>query len=718
MQNSLDQILLLLQKHFGYSEFRPLQKEIIDNVLNGKDSFVLMPTGGGKSLCYQLPALLFNGLTIVISPLISLMKDQVDSLKANGIQAEFINSSLNFSQIEHIKQKIVNHELKILYIAPERLANESFQEFLSSLEISLIAIDEAHCISQWGHDFRPDYRNLIVLRELFPKTAIIALTATATEKVREDIIQQLNLNAAKIFISSFDRSNLSYHVYRKINAFEMLINFLKKHKNKSCIIYCFSRKDTENLAYDLKAQGFKVMPYHAGLDNKIRRDTQEKFIRDEIDIITATIAFGMGIDKPDVRLIIHFDLPKNLEGYYQETGRAGRDGLPSECILFYSYGDQMKQSFFIQQMENKVQQRNAYKKLEQMVEFCELENCRRKYVLNYFGEDYVKENCAGCDICLDPKEQFDATEITQKILSAIIRIKEAFGMVHVARLLTGSRDKRILQKRHNELSVFGIVNDFSRTELKDIIQNLIQKGLIQKNDGDYPTLSVTLKGREFLKNPEKIMLNEARQKIEIKEVEQKQIFDYERILFERLRNLRKEIADENGVPPFVIFGDKSLQEMSYYFPQNDENFGKIFGVGEEKLKNFGEKFMGVIRDYCQKNNLAEKNVSNFKFRDKARNIKRPGSTYEETKKLVNQKLSIEEIAKKRGMTNNTIVSHLEKLIQACEDIDIEYLKPKDKIFEPIKNAFEEVKETKLTPIYEHLNGKFTYDEIRLVRLFV
>ena len=437
-------MLNLLKKNFGYDRFRPLQEEIVENVLAENDTVVLMPTGSGKSLCYQLPALRLEGLTIVISPLISLMKDQVDALQGNGISATFINSTLSLSEIASIKRQAIDGSIKILYVAPERFAISSFRDFLHTLRVSLIAVDEAHCISEWGHDFRPDYRNLKNLRSYFPDTPIIGLTATATKKVREDIVEQLNLDNPQIFISSFNRANLTYIVQPKRNAFRMLLDLLQKHKDEPAIIYCFSRKNSEGVAGDLRSEGFNAMPYHAGLDNETRRETQERFIRDEVPIVVATIAFGMGIDKPDVRLIVHYDLPKSLEGYYQETGRSGRDGLPSECILFYSYGDKIKQDFFIDQIADKDEREKAQKKLRQVIDFCELNRCRRRYLIEYFGETWKEGNCGGCDVCLSPREVFDASIVSQKILSCVVRTRERFGVSYIIDVLCGKGTKRFV----------------------------------------------------------------------------------------------------------------------------------------------------------------------------------------------------------------------------------------------------------------------------------
>ncbi len=426
------QILGLLKSHFGYDHFRPLQEEIIANVLSQRDCLVVMPTGGGKSLCFQLPALCFDGLTLVVSPLIALMKDQVDSLKANGIAAEFINNTLSRAEITRVQTQAQKGLLKILYLAPERLALSRFGHFLRTLDVNLIAIDEAHCISEWGHDFRPDYRNLNALRRDFPAAPLIALTATATDRVRQDIVIQLGLQRGQTFLSSFNRANLTFLVQPKRTAFSKLLELLRRHKNEAAIIYCFSRKDTEGLAADLSVNGLQALPYHAGLDNDLRKETQEKFIRDEVPIIVATIAFGMGIDKPDVRLVVHYDLPKSVEGYYQETGRAGRDGLPSECVLYYSYGDKVKQDYFIDRIEDDTERENARRKLARVIELCELQTCRRKYLLEYFGEKWEEDECGGCDVCLTSREEFDATEIAQKVLSAVIRTGERFGVGHVS----------------------------------------------------------------------------------------------------------------------------------------------------------------------------------------------------------------------------------------------------------------------------------------------
>lgn len=595
----------LLKKYFGYDNFRPLQEEIINRVLAGGDCFVLMPTGGGKSLCYQLPALKMEGIALVISPLIALMKDQVDALRACGVEAEFINSTLTPKKIEEICRRIENHQVKILYVAPERFALERFQEFLKSVPISLIAVDEAHCISEWGHDFRPDYRHLSLLKNLFPKVPLIALTATATQKAREDIIRQLQLENAGVFISSFNRANLHMRVIEKRDAFPKLLRLLETYRNEPVIIYCFSRRETEEIAEKLRARRFNARAYHAGLNAKERNAVQELFIRDEINIITATIAFGMGIDKPDVRLVVHYTYPKTLEGYYQEIGRAGRDNLPSECVLFYTYADTRKHEFFINQIDDDLLRQKAMQKLRHVMDYAGSSGCRKKYLLNYFGEQLPGDNCKSCDICAPalkiakPTADFDATIISKKILSTIARIKNRFGKNYVADILSGSKNKKIMANGHDKLSVHGIGRDFSQTELLKIIDRLIEIGYISKLEGPYPTLAITKSGAIFMQGSEKLVMPA----LETKEKPQKEIqrhdiqSGYDQELFEKLRALRKQIADKMEVPPFVIFGNAALQDMARCRPRNEEEFLKVNGVGAIKLKQFGKQFLQAIKNF-------------------------------------------------------------------------------------------------------------------------
>ncbi|MDE2868020.1 MAG: DNA helicase RecQ [Chloroflexota bacterium] len=709
----------LLKTRFGYDEFRPLQAEIIQTALAGRDALVLMPTGGGKSLCYQLPALCLDGLTLVVSPLIALMKDQVDALRANGVPAAFINSTVPPTEARGIEAEARAGRLKILYIAPERLAVPGFGAFLGSVRVGQIAIDEAHCISEWGHDFRPDYRNLRVLRERFPDTPVMALTATATTQVQDDIVDQLGIPRARRFVASFDRQNLTYIVRPKRQAFDALLELLRRHADGSAIVYCLSRQNTEDLAADLTDEGIQALPYHAGLEPTVRRTTQERFIRDEVRVVTATIAFGMGIDKPDVRLIAHYHLPKTLEGYYQETGRAGRDDLPSTCVLFYGAADRHALTGFIEQIEDETERTRAWEKLRQMVRYSELHTCRRVFLLDYFGESYDRPSCDGCDICLSEREEFDATEIAQKILSAIIRTGERFGAAHVIRVLRGSRDRRLLSLGHDRLSVYGIARDFSRPELREIVSLLENAGLAEQSAGQFATLLVTSRGRDFLRGREPLTLTRIRQ-VEADAPQPRpgvDHLDYDRDLFARLRDLRFRLAQAHNVPPYVIFGDRSLQEMAHYVPQSRESFSNISGVGRVKLDEFADDFLTVIRDYAEPRGLTERpKTPGRPRRDRA--TRRRGSTYRQTLDLLLSGLSISEVSRRRGITEGTIMSHLERLIAGGETLPLEReLPPRERLIR-IEQAFANAKSWNLTPVRDLLGDDYSYEELRLVRAWL
>lgn len=709
----------LLKQYFGYDEFRPLQEEIINNVVSGNDSFVLMPTGGGKSLCYQLPALKFKGITLVISPLIALMKDQVDSLKACGVQAEFINSSLSPSQIDEICARAKRGEIKILYVAPERFALSNFQEFLKSLDISLIAVDEAHCISEWGHDFRPDYRNLKLLKTMFSGVPLMALTATATKKVREDILNQLYLQKSRLFISGFNRENLKLSVMEKRKAFDKLVNLLRKYKGESVIIYCFSRKETEEIAENLRLNDFSARAYHAGLESRTRKLVQDLFIKDEVDIIVATIAFGMGIDKPDVRLVAHYTYPKTLEGYYQEIGRAGRDGLPSECVMFYTYADTRKHEFFINQIEDSRLRELAQGKLNEVMEFGELSSCRKKYLLKYFGEEMEGDNCGGCDICLTEKEMFDATTVAKKILSAVVKTGNRFGKNYIIDVLMGKNVQKVMINNHDKISVFGIVDDFNKSEVGHIIKQLMDLNYIAKSIGQYPTLSITRKGADFLQNDEKLELPKLKDDSVDDSFVKKGELEYNHGMFEILRVLRKEIADKAGVPPFVIFGDTTLREMAYYFPRDKENFARLSGVGERKLAEFGDIFLSDINKFVEKNNISSIDIPDSRQGGRAIRVKtRKQKFHARTKELVIKKISVERIAKDQDLKPSTIINHIEKLIDAGEKLDIDYLKLPSDRYRTMKEAFNVCGNEKLKPVFEYLGENYSYDELKLVRVLM
>ncbi len=709
----------LLQRHFGYSTFRPLQEDIVRHVTSGNDALVVMPTGSGKSLCFQLPALCLGGVTLVISPLIALMKDQVDGLQADGIAAAYLNSTQTAGDQAAVRAMLQQGETRLLYIAPERIAVPGFLDFLRSLSLRLIAVDEAHCISEWGHEFRPDYRNLTLLRQTFPDVPCIALTATATPKVRDDIRAQLALPEAKLFLSSFNRENLTYHVYPKQRSFDRLILALKKPERLPAIVYCFSRKDTDALALDLKAEGFSCRAYHAGLPPETRKNAQDQFMRDEVQIIVATIAFGMGIDKPDVRTVVHMDLPKTVEGYYQETGRAGRDGLRSDCLLFFSFGDKRKHEYFIDQLTDRAAQEASREKLKHMLTYGELRTCRRAFLLRYFGEDTSTETCTACDCCLQTVEEFDATEIAGKILSAVIRTGERFGMAHISDVLLGKNLERIRELGHNQLTVYGIVKDYDDKQLKDITTSLVAKGFLQKADGQYHTLSVTEAGRVFLTDKGSVRLRKPQENLDMAERGTADELAFDRRLFEELRSLRRSIALEMNVAAFVVFGDRTLREMAAYIPLSDTSLLRIYGISGKKLDRFGQRFLEVIRAFALKNGLQEKPASGFnaepRTRQRERRVTRAGSTYDETRRLVEQKLPLEEIARQRGLAVETIIQHIESCVAAGMPLDIAYLKPPSDVFDSISEVLQKQETTALAPVFYFFKEKHSYGLLRLVR---
>src|SRR5216110_347118 len=597
-------LIATLKKSFGYDQFRPLQQEIISDALAGRDVFVLMPTGGGKSLCFQLPALVRQGLTIVVSPLISLMKDQVDALQTSGIPATYLNSTLDRDEAIARWRRLHQGAYRMLYVAPERLMLETFLERARNWKIAQFAIDEAHCISEWGHDFRPEYRDLKKLREHFPDAPVIALTATATERVRADIVKQLKLRDPRCYVASFNRPNLAYRVVPKSAPYEQLLALIRSRPDNSGIVYCASRKSTESLARNLSEDGIAAKPYHAGMESAHRSKHQDAFLRDDVRVITATIAFGMGINKPNVRFVVHYDLPKNLESYYQETGRAGRDGLPSECVLLFSASDVAKQLHFIDE-KSESEARIARAQLQQMVHYAETRECRRVTLLRYFGEEYTKPSCEGCDNCLTPRETFDGTIAAQKFLSCVHRIHAksgfGFGLNHIADVLRGADTEAIRQRRHDQLSTYGIGRDLRRDAWQAIGRELLRLGLIECAPGKFATLKLTKDGLDTLRHRTPITLTK---QIEVVAPDQKArvgAIECDEVLFERLRDLRRKLADERNVPAYVIFSDVSLREMAKLYPTTATEFRRISGVGEQKLKDFADAFLGEIKNYLTSN---------------------------------------------------------------------------------------------------------------------
>lgn len=597
-------LLPLLKQFFGFSSFRPLQEEIIRDALAGRDVLALLPTGGGKSLCFQLPALTREGLTVVVSPLISLMKDQVDALQASGVAATFLNSSLKADAARARLRGLHAGEYRLLYVAPERMMLSGFLSDLRSWNVNLLAIDEAHCISEWGHDFRPEYRRLAELRQHFPEVPLMALTATATERVRLDIVKQLHLREPQRYVASFNRPNLMYRVLGKSKAYEQVLHFLTTRPNESGIVYCQSRKSAESVAERLSDDGVIAKPYHAGLDAKERTMNQELFLRDEVRVICATIAFGMGINKPNVRFVIHHDLPKNVEGYYQETGRAGRDGLPSECLLLFSAGDAVKYSRFIDEVSDEKQRKIATAQLRQMVDFAESRECRRVALLRYFGEEFPDTNCGGCDNCLTPRETYDGTLAGQKFLSCVFRVREKsginFGLNQIVEVLSGAETENITKWDHHTVSTYGIGKELSRVEWRTIGRELVRLGYLRQVAEKFNVLQLTEAGQAALRERQSIRFTKIAAVTKAAKHRAGEI-TCDESLFDRLRRLRKRLADQRGVPPYIVFSDVSLRQMASHLPSNEEEFAQISGVGEQKLKRFGKIFISEIAAYLGAN---------------------------------------------------------------------------------------------------------------------
>ncbi|MFT4855945.1 MAG: ATP-dependent DNA helicase RecQ [Algoriphagus sp.] len=688
----------LLKNVFGYDEFRPLQQEIIERALAGKDSFVLMPTGGGKSMCFQIPALCFDGITIVVSPLISLMKDQVQALQSNGIQADFFNSSISRLAENEVIGRAKRGEIQLLYLSPEKLISVS-NTWLRDLNIKLVAIDEAHCVSMWGHDFRPEYTQLKVFRNSLPEVPFMALTATADKSARADIEEQLGLRDSKLFISSFDRENLSIEVRGQVpkdKKLKEIALFVKKKKNESGIIYCLSRKNTEEVADYLNKDGHSVAFYHAGMNPEERERVQTAFIHDETKIIVATIAFGMGIDKSNVRWVIHYNLPKNLEGYYQEIGRAGRDGLPSETRLYYNMGDFVLYSQFADDGANSAMQKE---KLNRMLQFAEAKSCRRKILLSYFGEHLIND-CGNCDVCANPPKQFDGTLLAQKALSGIARMKEKEGITMLINVLRGSNNAEVYAGGYSQLKTYGVGKDVSFIDWRDYIIQLANQGLIEIMYSEGSALKISPFGWKVLKGDQSIRLtlpvladekNSKKPKV-MKMADEEEVNTE---LFDELKQLRYSISREKSVPAYVIFSDKVLKLMASDMPVTTNEFLAISGVGMNKTDQYGDDFMEVIR----------------KFKSVTKPTKIP--TTLETFVLYKDGLSPEEIAAKRDLQITTIYSHLSQLYAEGKDVELEKLVEKA-VVDKVRIAFNDLdREIALKPIFERLNEEVSYGEIRM-----
>lgn len=676
-----------LKHYFGYESFRLQQKEIIQNILNKKDALVIMPTGGGKSLCFQLPALEFSGLTLVISPLIALMKDQVDGLQANGIPAAFYNSSQDFETQQEILEQVSQKSIKLLYTAPESLAG--LQDILKPSYISCVAVDEAHCISSWGHDFRPSYKQLGFLKKSMPEVPMIALTATADKATRVDIINQLSIPKAQVFVSSFNRENIFLGVKMANKRLQQIEKFLARRPDEAGIVYCLSRKSTEKLANDLNNFGYQAEAYHAGLDHETRSQIQENFIFDKTQIVCATIAFGMGIDKSNVRWVIHYNMPKNIESYYQEIGRAGRDGLPSQGLMFHSYADVIQYRNFI---DNAANQDVQYAKLDRIKQFAEAKSCRRKILLAYFGE-YLEEDCGHCDICLNPPQFTDGKIYAQKAISAVARTQQNEPIGVIIDILRGAKNQRILDRNYDQLKTYGVGKDIAWRDWQHYILEMINQGVLDIAFHDANKLKVSSLSKKVLFNDYQVALTKpVDPKVEKREVLKK---SKKKSLFESLRQLRMQIAREEDLPPYLVFNDASLKEMEAQKPKDLTEFMTISGVTQRKAERFAEEFLNIINQ------------------QKTRQKKSKGSTYLKTFALYQEDLSLTEICKSRELKETTVISHLAKLYQDGKKINLLDFVSQNEI-DQVSEALKEIKyEGALKPIHEALDGKVQYGKIRL-----
>ena len=704
-----------LKRVYGYETFRPLQEAIITNVLARRDTLVIMPTGGGKSLCYQLPALLMDGLTLVVSPLIALMQDQVAALRAAGVAAAFLNSSLAAVDYSATVMDAKQGNLKLLYMAPETLLRADMLAMLAQCKLVAIAIDEAHCISQWGHDFRPEYRKIVSVRQRFPNTVCLALTATATPRVQEDIKQSLGFRDENEFLSSFDRPNLFISVQPKSNMAQQVIDFLQTHPDQSGIIYCSTQRHVEDLAATINANGLQALPYHAGLDHGTRTRNQRAFMVDNVRVIVATIAFGMGVDKPDVRFVLHVDLPQDVESYYQQIGRAGRDGERADCLLLFSYGDVHTIQHFIRQGAESEQAGRQFR-LQTMVNWAETPVCRRRDLLGYFGETYTGDNCGMCDNCIQPPTALvDLTVPAQKFLSCVLRTGERFGVGHIINVLRGSQAQSVMKWNHNRLSTYGIGQDHAEATWKHLAQQFVQGGLLNR-DLETGSLAVTDVGRAVLRG--KTFEGTLQ---EVRATSSRGITDtplpYEIALFEQLRNLRKRIADAENVPPYIIFADRSLQEMATHLPQSPESLATMHGVGRAKVERYAETFIPLIVDYCRERKLDERPKAGKAPVVRVGSLK---ARSDEVGEFFAEGQTLDAIALHYNVKRQTVISNLAKYVEAGNAIDSERLRGESTLTAEQQAqtlaAFAELGDNALRPIFEALREQVSYDEIHLMRL--
>lgn len=711
------QALDILKTYFGYDSFRMNQQQAIDNILNGKDTVVIMPTGGGKSICYQIPALMLPGMSIIISPLIALMKDQVDSLKGNGIEATYLNSTLSYQEIALRMREIGEGKYKIIYVAPERLETDDLQHIFHNNEISMVAVDEAHCVSQWGHDFRPSYNRIKSVIERLPKPPIVcALTATATTKVKEDIIHQLGLKNPGVFESGFDRPNLFYGAYRGINKEQFIVDYCTKRPSKGGIVYCATRKEVEHLQDLLSRKGIKAGMYHGGMQPEQRRINQEDFIYENIDVMVATNAFGMGIDKSNVRYVIHHNMPESMEAYYQEAGRAGRDGEPAECILLFSPADVQIRRFLLEQSTDQDSARisHKYEKLQQMVDYCYVSSCLRKHILAYFGEVIEKDDCGQCSNCTQEMIKEDITVDAQKVFSCVVRMKERFGIGVIAQVLKGSKVKKLERYSFNELTTYGIMSGRTLDSIKLLIQSLIAEGYMVLTTDAFPVVRITEKAVNVLKNGEKVFGYEPAERVR----------EEDHGLFDALRQLRKSIAEEEKIPPYGVFSDATLKEFCKHYPIEDAQFMDIKGVGQKKLDKYGDRFMACIKTYVDEHAIDLESVAieqsyntTKKRKSKGKGKKGKDPSYKVSLELFNELGSIEKVSKERELKPLTVENHLFEAYEAGLDLDLDVFIPSEHevtIRQAIEESYNASGNYWLRPIKELLAVDVSYSAIKAV----
>ncbi|MGG5460392.1 DNA helicase RecQ [Clostridium sp. B9] len=705
----------ILKSFYGYSEFRKGQEDIINEIISGNDVVAIMPTGGGKSICYQIPALILEGVTVVISPLISLMKDQVDAINSMGIESAYINSTLSNQEINNIFENIKDGSIKILYVAPERLESMDFLNLISNVDVAQVAVDEAHCVSQWGHDFRSSYKFIGKFINLLRKRPVVsAFTATATEEVRKDIVKLLELNNPKVFISGFDRDNLKIIIEKGVNKDHYILDYLKANKDSSGIIYCATRKEVDSLCDLINSRGIECTKYHAGLSDVERKQNQEDFVYDKIGVMVATNAFGMGIDKPNIRYVIHNNMPRNIEGYYQEIGRAGRDGEGSECILLFSPGDVQTQKYIIETGTlNPQRKANELSKLQTMMDLVYSNGCYRKFILNYFGEE-LEEDCNNCSNCEMEGELVDKTVDAQKVLSCVYRMKRPFGIGVIIDVLRASKNKKILDLKLDELSTYGIMKDYSKEGLKDFINTLISHRYIDYV-GEFPVVTLNQSSRDILMGKTKVMFKEQR-KIEKVSTNNE--------LFDILRSLRREIASEEGVPPYIVFGDNTLKEMSIRMPINESQLSEVSGVGEKKILKYGEKFLEKIKEYVGVNDIElewkSEKLSKDQVEEKFKKTRKGNGkkkSFEITIDMLREGDKFHTISKEREIATTTILSHIQQYLEEGNKIDFEidfdslFSKKEEKL---VLEAIEKVGYSKLKPIKEKLEEDVSYEKIRFI----